>query len=372
MTCHPLRVAMDFSSSPAPSSPRITIRDLAKQLQLSHATVSMALRNHPQIAAETKRRVKEEAARCGYRPEPMLSALAAYRQMKKPPVYHGTLAWLFNKMSRKELFSTPVYKLYYEGACARAKSLGFHVEEFHLDATDMSPARMSDILLARGVQGILVPPQSQPNSRLEMRWEYFSSVTFGFSLIQPQLHMVGSTQYRIGMATTRKLQELGYERIGFFASDDFDLRTDSNFSAGFHIASLNAPVSRRIPPLLVRNVDPQSKNRERIRSWVTRWEVDAVVCVSGMQPGFLEAGYKIPGDFAVALLGWQDVYPDFAGMDEQGFLIGAAAVDCVVGMIHRGERGVPEVPYRLLIEGKWRDGASAPLASSRKKRTTKV
>lgn len=348
-------------------SPRVTIRDLAKRLGLAHATVSMALRDHPQIAAKTKKLVKEEAERCGYRPEPMLSALAAYRQMKRPPQYHGTLAWLFNKSTRKEQFSTPLFKLYFEGACSRASSLGFQVEEFHLDGADMSPARMSNILLARGVQGLLVGPQPEPNTHLEMRWEWFSPVTFGFSLIQPQLHLVGSTQYRIGMATTSKLQELGYQRIGFFGSEVFDQRTDRNFTAGFHIASLDIPSSRRIPPLLTTETDTRKTICEKLRTWVKRWKIDATVCVSGMQFLFPEAGFRIPEDFAVALLGWQGDYPGFAGMDEQGFLTGVAAVDHVVGMIHRGERGVPAVPYRVLIEGKWVDGASAPPATLRPK-----
>jgi DNA-binding LacI/PurR family transcriptional regulator len=350
-----------FSSS----SPRMTLRDLARRLGLSHATVSMALRDHPNIAEGTRKRVKEEAARCGYRPEPMLSALASYRQGKRPSTYHGTLAWLMNDETREEHFSTPLFKQYFEGACRRAGNLGFRVEEFTVREPGMPPGRMSDILLARGVQGILVAPQPRPNCRLDIRWEWFSAATFGFSLVHPRLHLVTSTQYRNGMAATRKMQDLGYERIGLFGSEVHDERTDRNFSAGFHIASLRQPQSRRVPPLLIPSGLPGKQTREKIRNWVARWRVDAVVCVGGMQELFLEAGYKIPGDLAVALLTIQDQYPGFAGMDEQGARCGAAAVDLVVGMIHRGERGVPEVPYRVLIEGEWRDAPSAPPAARR-------
>ena len=37
----------------------------------------------------------EAAARTlGYRPDPMLSSLAAYRQAKKPAEIHATVAWI--------------------------------------------------------------------------------------------------------------------------------------------------------------------------------------------------------------------------------------------------------------------------------------
>ncbi len=352
-------------SSNVPLPLRVTLRDLAKTLGLSHAAVSMALRDHPQIAAKTRQRVKEEAARCGYRPEPMLSALAAYRQTKKPSVYHGTLAWLFDHPAGRELFArTPLFKLYAEGARWRASLLGFQIEDFCLDPRDMLPERLSDILLARGVQGILVSPQTSANSQLAMRWEWFSAVTFGFSLVQPQLHLISSTQYRIGMMATRKLQELGYQRIGMFTGAAFDLRTDSNFTAGFHIASLPVAKSCRVPLLKVLDNEPPDKVGQKIRQWIKRWRVDAVLCASGMQYLFTDLGYRIPDDFAIALLGHLGDYPGYAGMDEQCFRTGVAAVDSVVGMIHRGERGVPEQPYRLLIEGRWVDGPSAPPVGS--------
>jgi hypothetical protein len=58
------------------------------------------------------------------------------------------------------------------------------------------------------------------------------------------------------------------------------------------------------------------------------------------------------------------ILPHFAGRDETGFLTGVVAVDFLVGMIHRGERGVPKVPYEVLIEGSWGDGHSDPVVAS--------
>lgn len=47
---------------------RVTIRDMAKLLGVNISTVSRALKDHPDIGAETKKRVKELAEELGYIP----------------------------------------------------------------------------------------------------------------------------------------------------------------------------------------------------------------------------------------------------------------------------------------------------------------
>jgi len=62
---------------------RVTLKDLAAELGLSVAAVSMALRNNREIAAATRERVKAKAAELGYRPDPTLRALADYRTRQR-------------------------------------------------------------------------------------------------------------------------------------------------------------------------------------------------------------------------------------------------------------------------------------------------
>ena len=42
-------------------------------------TVSLALRNHPRLPQDTRERIQKMAERLGYRPDPFLQALVAYR-----------------------------------------------------------------------------------------------------------------------------------------------------------------------------------------------------------------------------------------------------------------------------------------------------
>ena len=45
-------------------------------------------------------------------------------------------------------------------------------------------------------------------------------------------------------------------------------------------------------------------------------------------------------------------------MKKNSFQIGVMAVDLVVDMLHRGERGLPARPSLLMVEGSWSEGAT--------------
>ena len=68
---------------------RVTLRDLAKKLGVSHTTVSLALREHHSITPARRQEVKRLAEKLGYRPDPFLSALSAYRLQNRPASFHS-------------------------------------------------------------------------------------------------------------------------------------------------------------------------------------------------------------------------------------------------------------------------------------------
>ena len=52
--------------------------------------------------------------------------------------------------------------------------------------------------------------------------------------------------------------------------------------------------------------------------------------------------------------------PVDAGIDQHSEAIGRIAVETLVSQINLNERGEPADPYRVLVEGRWRDGKSLP------------
>jgi len=68
-----------------------------------------------------------------------------------------------------------------------------------------------------------------------------------------------------------------------------------------------------------------------------------------------ELGQRVPDDVSVATLS-RTQQPGWAGIDQQERMVGARAIELLISIFQAGERGVPDTPLRLLVEGKWFDG----------------
>ena len=114
------------------------MRELASALDISVGTVSLALRNHPSIAAETRSRVQEFAKSRGYQLNPFLSSLMSHVRSAEPAQYRETLAWL-NLWDAPDTFLNPRAERFSEyqrdlwlGASRRAAQLGYQLDPFWL------------------------------------------------------------------------------------------------------------------------------------------------------------------------------------------------------------------------------------------------
>lgn len=315
----------------------------------------MALKGHPNIPAETRDRILKIATELGYTPDPMLAALAAYRHRQRPATYHGTIAWLFNSANGfdwRDRALRPHFSDYYEGAAAQAKRYGFQLEIFDFNTPRLTPGRLASILTARNVAGVLLCPQPRPETNLEFPWQNFSAVTFGYSLATPRLHTVSATQYRAMRLTMHELYRLGYRRVGFAVDGDHDLRTDHNYLAGYLVEEHLMSGAVSVPTLVAPYTDHQA-----ITQWLTAHRPDAVVTGNYHFLDVLRSlGYRVPEEIGIACPLLPSADNDLAGVIENSVEIGSVAMDFLIGMIHRQERGIPENPQRIHVEGRWLPG----------------
>jgi DNA-binding LacI/PurR family transcriptional regulator len=333
---------------------RITLRDVAKRAGVHYSTVSLALRNRGALPEDTRERVRRAAAELGYRPDPLLASLASYRRARPAAGYRATLAWVTNFPARDAWREEEIYAEYFAGARERAQALGFRLQEFWRREPALTPARASQILTARGIEGLVIAPQPTPAETLELEWERFSAVTIGYSLARPALHMVCPNQYRCMKLAMENLAARGYRRIGLVMLRASDERVDHNWLAGFLVAQQALAARDRIAPLL-----PDRWDAREFAAWLERTRPDAVVSKCAQVPGALrELGHAVPRDLGLAMLTRAKPGRNLAGVNEAPEEVGAAAIDFLAGMLHRNERGMPAQPRRLLIEGRWIEGAT--------------
>lgn len=337
-------------------TPRPTQKDIARAAGVTQATVSLALRNHPSVKPGTAAIVRAAAERLGYVHDPYLAGLSAYRRRKQllDSGPSATLAWLSNDADGSVWKKSLAFTAYHDGACQRAGELGYRIEDHCLRRPGMTTRRMEQILHSRGIPGLLVAPQPRPDVRLDFPFDRFAAVTLGYTLAEPRLHLVTWHQFRAMESMFRQLVALGYRRPGLALAVDSDLRSDRNWSAAFLSEQAGLPRSRRAPPLL-----DETLSSESVLSWVSDYKPDVVISIWPQVLRWLSgSGLAVPRDIGFACLSVPEGDLTLSGLSENPRAIGSRAVDFLVDMIHRGERGVPDMQVCYLTEGRWMAGAT--------------
>lgn len=346
------------SPNPIPNAPRVTLKDVAREAGVHVSTAWRALSNETYVSAKKRTLIREVAQRLGYSPDPMLSALSSYRRSQRPPAYRSTLAWVNNFADRRECLEWPHIRYFFEGARAYAESKGFRLEEFWLREKGMTAKRAREVLLARNIRGLLFAPQPEAGMKLGMDLSPFACVSIGYSISEPRLHVAVNDQHFSTHLCLRRLVEMGHRRIGMFSASDTLRRTRHHFESPYHVFQYTIPQESRVPLLLMEGLDePRIVEawHQRFLAWVKEHRPSAIICTIGETVEWLRAaGWRVPEDISVATLSVaQD--PGISGIDQQEQKIGARAIEFLISIFQAGERGVPETPLRMLVEGKWVD-----------------
>jgi LacI family transcriptional regulator len=338
--------------------PRVSMREIAAHLGVSHVTVSMALRDNPRVSLAMREKVKKVATELGYRPDPMLNALAAYRSSKSTPGIRSGVAWINAWERPEELRGYKEFDLYWKGASECAAKFGYRLEEFRLDK-QMTPQRLHQIFQARNIRGILLPPHGpyQPDWR-NFPWEEYTVARFGRSLKFPPAHLVTADQLTNTFIAVSKMRERGYQRIGLITFEtDLDPR-GPHFTAGFLSARELLGDADSLP--IFRIEEPvTSELVSHFRRWMEEEKPDALLSTVEQKILLSHAGYRVPEDIAVAVTSVLDGGAD-SGMDQHPEEIGRVGFLLLNSQINDGARGIPKIFRQILVEGSWVDGTSLP------------
>ncbi|MEZ0216492.1 MAG: LacI family DNA-binding transcriptional regulator [Rariglobus sp.] len=328
-------------------------QDIALKAGVHITTVSLALRDDPRLAEGTRRRIQALAQEMGYTPDPMLSALTVHRNRSKRLHHQGTLAWLYPPIIKNE--RKPSFPGYFDGAEDRCTELGYKLEVFNF--SELGGARLSGVLHARNIKGLLIPPQAHSRAHLDFDWNEFSSVCFGFTLSWPRLHLITNAQYSSSRLAVRTLRTRGYRRIGFVTTRETDERTDQNFRAGFLSEQHDFLPENRIPPLLLADTTIATECAE-FAVWYRKHKPDVILYIYPTVAEFLKRLKITPDKCGSASLSVTSRDGGLAGVYQNDPLIGRKAVDFLIDMLHRNERGIPPHRFQFFVESEWVEGTS--------------
>ncbi len=180
-----------------------SIEDVAREAQVSVATVSRALRGLPNVAETTRLRVEEIAQQMNYRADPSAARLATGQTKLVQLVTPTADGWYFSR--------------FIAGAIAVLIANGYETISHPVANPEEREAFISDLVrLEKRVDGLIVVDLNiSEDAALEMHNAGIHAVTAGFTT--QKFPSVIIDDYHVGFLATDHLLKLGHTRIGLIS-----------------------------------------------------------------------------------------------------------------------------------------------------------
>jgi DNA-binding LacI/PurR family transcriptional regulator len=334
----------------------VTMKIIAKHAGVTEATVSMSLANNHRISVKTRQRVQAIAKKLGYSTHPYISTLLRMRRMRIPRLERPALALInaFASIDGWKRAQGPTVRQMREGAFERAAMRGYRAEEFWLHSDRMTPERLSDILYARGIQGILLSPLAEGAETPAIKWSHFAVVSLSVPLAPLAITTVCNDHFLSCLRTVRECHRLGYRRMGLVIRKIHRTRFQGRWDSGILAAQILLTRLNIVPTLLVDDWDDEKS----IVEWTMRKKPEVIVSPGAewIHPMLIQMGLKVPDDIGLAGLSCSHIGHKCSGTYQDGHAIGATAVDTLIAKVEQFERGIPERASTIMLESVWNPG----------------
>ena len=364
---------------------RVTLADIARRAGVHVTTVSLALRNHPSLPITTRERLRALADEMGYTPDPALRALVAYRTRNVIREKHQSLAYVTHWNTRWGWKTAPAHAEFHQGVLNKSRQLGYQLDHFWAGEPGMTHQRLSDILYARGITGLIIAShRREVDVELAFDWPRFTAVKIDYFPHRPNLHNVTNNQSAIVRMAVRNTLEAGYRRVGLVMHRGWDHSVDQAWTAGFLCEQQRIAPKSRIPMCLFPEPEPATEWMcegtpdgpiargmfevpvELFKQWYDQYRPEVIISkATFVRRALQELGLQVPGDVALVDLFLENTDGTVAGVRQNHHVVGELAVEILVGQLQQGKRGIPDVPTITYVEGTWFDGASLPAFAGR-------
>ncbi|MGB3392410.1 MAG: LacI family DNA-binding transcriptional regulator [Stenotrophomonas sp.] len=323
------------------AKPAITIKDVAREANVSVATVSRALNGHDNVAAPVRQLVLDVARRLRYTPHAAARSLSSRSTQTLGLVLPDLHGEFFSELMRG-----------IDGV-ARAHRRHLLVSSYHGDQEQQGAALQA----MRGrVDGLLVmsPGTAAPGFLLD-NLPALPTVLINTPMPGGQYPVFGIGDHAGAMAMTRHLLGLGHRRIAFIAGPEHNHDARERLR-GFRdaMAGAGAGAEGRVLP---GGFDEASGHRAGLALLQGGPLPDAVFAANDMMAlgclyAFNQAGVNVPAQ--VALAGFDDiplarfVHPSLTTMQISIADLGERATSHLLQWIDSGE-AMPSVPAATLV-----------------------
>ncbi len=314
---------------------QITIKDIARELNISPSTVSRALKNHPDISQETKNEVNEFARKHNYKPNALALSLRTSRNNTIGVIVPEIIHFFFSSVL--------------SGIEEVANSEGFNVIICQSNEDYEKEKKNTQALISTRVSGVLASL-----SKHTTNYNHFQDIVdVGIPLVFFDRICIGINTDRVvvddyagAFAAVEYLIQSGCKRIAFFSSP-LHLEISKNRKNGY----LDALHKYKIPvdESLIRVCDTREEAiiiTPEILDRPDRPDAFFAIndhCATGIMYAVKQARLKIPDD--ISIMGFTDGElakasdPMLSTVEQHGFDMGKHAAKLLIDKINGVTQG---------------------------------
>ena len=326
---------------------RTSLKDLARELGVSIATVSRALRNSPEIGREMQQRVKELARKMNYRPNPFAQSLR-----KEAPKVIGVVV---------PNLVTHYYAAVLDGIEDEARRAGYSVINANSHERFEDETQAIDNFISLHVEGIIacLSQNTTDYSHFEEIAEMgIPLVFFGRTCLAHRFSSVTANGDEAAQQATQHLIDTGSRRIAFLGGPnhlDMVQRRKHGYLEALREHHLNIDRSLVVCDKIdynvaMRNVEKMLRLDNRPDAIIAFNDIITFAAFSAIK----SCGLRIPED--VALIGFTDdvhaayVTPRMSAIEDQSHQMGVKACQLLLNNINGDTKVYKEiVPQQLVI-----------------------
>ena len=318
----------------------VTARDLAIQLGISTAAVSMALNGKPGVSSETRGKVLAAAAKLGYVTPKTRQSERAAKNIISFVIYTGI------GVAEQTTFSTFVMR----GAESVAKGLGYRILVHYFYADQPWDEQIKRILSDACGVILLGTDITEPQRDAFFEFYHLGNVPLVIIdnfLFSAYVDCVGNDNTYGVKSAVSHLINCGHKKIGYLRSKQRIVNFDDR-ELGIQL-SMAEHKDQNLAELQILPVDiSPDKAREDIFAWLRAGNIpaEAFFCENDMlAAAFIrvlkESGYRVPED--VSVIGFDDVQicemidPPITTMHAFKERLGKTAVDLLHARIESGD-----------------------------------
>ena len=310
-------------------SNQITIKDIARILGISPSTVSRALKNHPDISAETKVAVNELAAKLKYQPNAVALSLKNSRSNTIGVIIPEIVHYFFSSVI------SGIEDVAYEA--------GFTVIICQSNEKYDREVANAKTLLSHRVDGVLVSITKETTQfdHLSMLQERGIPLVF-FDRIVPEIaaDQVVVDDEEAAYKATKHLIENGRRRIAHFAGPQ-NLLIGRDRKNGYLRALKEAGLP--VDPNLVIDADTFEKAMKAANQLLVSGNIpDGIFTTNdltaiGAMQALQKKGVKVPAQ--IAIVGFSDgrfsgiIEPNLTSVDQHGYEMGSVATEMLLNRL---------------------------------------